>query len=468
MQSTDGVTYKCMYRLPSGKIIVRQDGQVIGSYSTERLAALALADHMGVEVRDLKRRETRQTTQQAPPMVRCVYGTRSGKFEVRVGGKYRGRFDSATSASKHAAKIAGAKKTCLSKKVDRVKLAAKRFASAKETFKTWRPADMKDLIEVRKKNALFCIAPGPLYMLAIVGKERAWRAALLRLAPGLPLNTRANLHALSGKIGPDAGAQRVRTAVAQDLHRLLVAACHAMTARSDQEKAYWVRHVNRNVSHHAGWLPLMQRMGILSKTTKQDKKKLVFGDPDTYYKTLPFSGKLVRDLVALSAMQEVLLATSPPRTLDEWVEGCRIFQKAAPTRDKSESYSFLWTFRAAMIAERAAAGYKKLGYSDKNTTDDISEAFPDQSSWVTYFCPRGRVQLGEFLRQLGYKDSIEYLTCDLCIMMPVADRLSTDAGDRDPWVKRCRSSQDEALYRSCGEQAHPAVVAQATTLRTSR
>lgn len=466
MQSTDGVTYKCMYRLPSGKTIVRQNGQVIGTYSSERRAAVALANHLGVEVRDLKRRETRQTTQQAPAMVRGVYGARGGKFEVRLHGQYRGRFESAASASKHAAKIVGAK-TCLSRKVDRVELAAKRFASAKETFKTWRPADMKDLIELRKTNALFCIAPGPLYILAIVGKERAWRAALLRLAQGLPPSTRANLCALSGKIGADAGAQRVRTAVAQDLHRLLVAACHAMTARSDEEKAYWVRHVNRNVSHHAGWLPLMQRMGILSKTTRQDKNRLVFGDPNKYYKILPFSKKLVRDLVALSAMQQVLLATSPPRTLDEWVEGFRIFKKAAPKRDKSESYSFLWTFRAAMIAERAAAGYKKLGYSDKNTTDDISDAFPDQKEWVTYFSPRA-VQLGEFLRQLGYKDSIEYLTCDLCILMPVADRLSTDVGGRDPWVKRCRSSQDEALHRSCGEQAHPAVVAaQATTLRTS-
>ena len=107
MQSTDGVMHKCLYRLPSGKIIVRRNGQVIGSYCTERLAALALADHMGVDVRDLKRRETRQTTQQAPPMVRGVYGARGGKFEVRVDGQYHGRFDSAASASKHAAKIGG-------------------------------------------------------------------------------------------------------------------------------------------------------------------------------------------------------------------------------------------------------------------------------------------------------------------------------------------------------------------------
>ena len=87
-----------------------------------------------------------------------------------------------------------------------------------------------------------------------------------------------------------------------------------MTERSDEEKAYWVRHVNRNVAHHAGWLPLMQRMGILSKTTTKDKNRLVFGDPDMAYKTMPFSEKHVKDLTILSTMQQVLLAT-PPRTL---------------------------------------------------------------------------------------------------------------------------------------------------------
>ena len=468
MQSTEGVVYKCLYRLPSGKTIARQSGHVIGTYSSERRAALALAAHQGVEVRALKKRDARQTTKQGPAMVRGVYEVRGGKFEVRLDGQYRGRFDSATSASRNLTKIAGAR-PCLSKKANRVELAAKRFAATKETFKTWRPADMKDLIQVRKKHVLFCIAPGPLYMLAIVGKERAWRAAVVRLAQGLPASTWANLCALGGRIGSDAGARRVRTVVAQDVHRLLVAACRAMTERSDEEKAYWATHVNRNVAHHAGWLPLMQRMGILGKTTRQDKKRLVFGDPDKAYKTMPFSEKvLVRHLAALSAMQQALLATPPPRTLDEWVEGCKIFKRVSPEHRQRDSYTFLWTFRAAMIAERAAAGCPQLGYSSKNTTDDIAEAFPDQNQYIEYFCPSGRMLVGEFVRQLGYKDSIEYLTADLCIMMPVADDLSTDTGKSDPRVKRCRSTEDAVMFRSCGEQAHPAVVAQrAAILRRS-
>ena len=115
---------------------------------------------------------------------------------------------------------------------------------------------------------------------------------------------------------------------------------------------------------------------------------------------------------------------------------------------------------ALMIAERAAVGSKQLGYSSKNTTDDISEAFLDQPQWVSYLCPSGRVLVGDFVRQLGYKDSIECLTCDLRILMPVADRLSTGARKRDPKVKRCRSAEDEVMFCSCGEQAHPAVVAQ--------
>ena len=314
---------------------------------------------------------------------------------------------------------------------------------------------------------MFCVAPGPLYVLAIVGKERAWRAEVVRLAQGLPASTRANLCALSVRVGSDANARRLRTATAEEVHGLLVAACQAMTERSDEEKAYWVRHVNRNTAHHAGWLPVMQRIGVLGKTTKHDKDKLVFGDPDKAYKTLPFTEKLVRHLVAMSEMQQVFLATPPPRTLDEWVAGCKIFKRVAAQPRQEDSYTFLWTFRAAMIAERAAAGYKQLRYSRKNTTDDISEAFPDQSQWVPYFCPNGRLLVGELVRQLGYTDSIEYLTADLCILMPLADRLATEAGECDPRVKRCRFAEDEVLARSCGLQAHPAVVAQqATFLRT--
>ena len=105
-----------------------------------------------------------------------------------------------------------------------------------------------------------------------------------------------------------------------------------------------------------------------------------------------------------------------------------------------------------------------MEYSVKNTTDDISNAFPDQSQWVSYFCPHGPVPVGEFVRQLGYKDSIEYLTCDLCILMPIAERLSTDAGEHEPHVKRCRTAMDEVLFRRHGQQAHPAVVAEQAML----
>ena len=422
-----------MYRLPSGKIMARRNGQVLGTYSSERLAARALATLLGVEVSELKRREARHTKLQGPVMSRGIYTTRSGKFEVRTEGQYCGRFDSATSAKRRLTEIVGVR-PCLSTKVDRVELAVKRFASAKATFKTWRPADLKDLIEVRKNHALFCSTPGPLYMLAIAGKERSWRAAIVRHAQGLPTHTLANLCVFSDRIGSDANARRVRTDVAQDVHRILVVACQAMTERSDEEKAYWARHVNRNVAHHAGWLPLMQRMGILSKTTKRDKNRLVFGDSGVAYKIMPFSNKLVKDLTTLSTMQQVLLATPPPRTLDEWIEGFQIFKKWALQREKQDSYNALWMFRAAMIAERAFAGYKELGYSDENITDTISEAFPDMSQWVAYLCQSGRMRVGEFVRKLGYKDSIEYLTCDLCILMPVADCLATDAGDVDPQV----------------------------------
>ena len=321
---------------------------------------------------------------------------------------------------------------------------------------------MQDLIEVREKEALFCIAPGPLYMIAVNGKEKVWRAAIVRFARQLPASTKANLRALSSRIGSDAGdhARDVRTVVAKAVYRILVDACQAMTKRSAKEQAYFVRHVNRSVTHHAGWLPVMQRMGILAKTTKRYKSRLVFGDPSTAYKIRPFSSRLVGFLSKWSRQQAVLLATHIPRTLDDWGEACEYYKKMAGAPADRESYSFLWGFRAAMVAERAAAGFEKLRYSKKNTTEDIAKVFPDQSEWASYFCPDGHTPVGEFVRRLGYEDSIEYLTCDLCIFMPLAEQLSTEAGEHEPKVKRCRIAMDAVMSSRHGQQAHPAVVAQ--------
>ena len=150
-----------------------------------------------------------------------------------------------------------------------------------------------------------------------------------------------------------------------------------------------------------------------------------------------------------------MLSTNTPATLDDRVAACENFKTTAGERRALASYSHVWTFRAAMIAERAALGFKELGFSDKNTTDDISKAFPDQCEWVRYFSPGGPVPVGEFLRQVGYTDSIEYLTCDLCILMPVAEQLS------EPGTAKGRAAMDEELkIQGAGHQVHPAVATQ--------
>ena len=107
MQSTDGVEHRGVYRLPSGQFLVRRDGQVVGSFSSERLAAGALAAHMGIKISDLRKR-ARTTPQKTPAMVRGIYSLCDGKFEVRSHGKYCGRFDTVQKATKILAGIAGA------------------------------------------------------------------------------------------------------------------------------------------------------------------------------------------------------------------------------------------------------------------------------------------------------------------------------------------------------------------------
>ena len=470
-QTSAGIEFKCLYRLPCGTVFVRTGDGVLGYYKTVQHAARALAAHLGVDVKDLARRTVRQGKHEEHQALalKGVYKTAGGRFEARAGKRYLGRFNNLASACKEIAKKTGAHPG-LSKMQVRVKFAAKCFASAKKTFKTWRPADIKNLIEVRKNHPLFCITPGPLYMLAVAGKEQAWRAAIVRLSEALPASAMRNMCALSDRIGSDEGALRLRDDVAKDVHKILVAACEAMATRSIEEKAYFVKHVNRNVAHHSGWLALMQRMGILSKTNKEDKTRLVFHDPHVFYKTMPFSQKLVAELVMFSRMQQVLLATPPARTLDEWKEGLKMFQKLVLKKDKQDSYSLLWNYRSAMIAERSSRGYKDLEYNDTNTAGDLAAAFPDMSRWVSFFCTeKNRVRLSAFVRLLDYRESIEYLTCDLCIFMPIASELATTSGDCDPQVERCKIAEDTALLREVGDEAHPAVIArQVATLRAER
>jgi len=207
----------------------------------------------------------------------------------------------------------------------------------------------------------------------------------------------------------------------------------------------------------------MQRIGILSKTSRSGKgQSLVFADPENpkteAYRTMPFSKALIAQFIKMSEMQQCLLATPAPKTIDEWNGGLAQFKKVAAT-SKTDSYSVLWTYRSAMVAEMAVANIKNLRFKSSNTVRDITTGFPDQSTWVRKLTWDGKnVQLGmsitKLLRNIKYTDSLQYLTMDLCILMTAARGMSPqDVKALEPEIKKVRKAMDKI-----DRPAHPAIV----------
>ena len=55
--------------------------------------------------------------------------------------------------------------------------------------------------------------------------------------------------------------------------QVLVKVCRDMArAKKDRDGNFWQTQVNKNVSHHSGWLPQMQRLRIIKKASVVKKK----------------------------------------------------------------------------------------------------------------------------------------------------------------------------------------------------
>ena len=88
-QSTEGVAHMYMYR-QRGKILVRCNDEVVGTYASEQEAAPPLAARMGMEVNDLPMRARAEVR----PTPGGVYFN-NGRVEVRRNGEYHGRYETA-------------------------------------------------------------------------------------------------------------------------------------------------------------------------------------------------------------------------------------------------------------------------------------------------------------------------------------------------------------------------------------
>lgn len=450
-QVAGDIPYRHMYRSASG-VVVRCSGDYVGTFGKVSDATQALARHLGVAKKDLPLRKA-MIKKAAVSTSKNVY-INGGMYEARVGNKYFGRFTSQKQAVAALPKHKAQSKTRSKRESGAV--TRKRFMVLKRIFKTFRPADVVHMATFRCSNPVFCRSPGPLGVAATLGKEASWRGAVLKAWSKTPAEKRLQMCLMAHG---DAKNKQVQEAT-QAAHQALVNACCAMVDVKIEERQYWSKHVNRGVTHHSGWLPLMLRAKILSKTRAEEEAEgcLIFAS-DAKYKIVPFNASIhVRSLGLLAEMQQRLVSIKTPTSLNKWIAGLRSFREVAKTSASSEGYALMWCYRSTMLAEMHASGVKNLHHGGKNTMRDVVHAFPDQCQWVKTFCAAGgvapaKMSVAKFLRQINYQDSLQFLTMDLCIFGSVRAVAPETIESMERQIKKIRLELDGA-----SRPAHPAVV----------
>ena len=191
--------------------------------------------------------------------------------------------------------------------------------------------------------------------------REGWRDAVLKAWSKTPANKRLQMCVCVCVLaGGDPKDAEVRDA-AKTAHQVLAHACRSMTSTKTEEKRYWSTHVNRNVNHHSGWLPLMQRAKILAKTSKAGSGVLTFGSKEVYKLASFDAARHVPVLGHMSMMQQNIAGYKTPKTLDEWNAGMESFRRVAKNKVTATGYSHRWLYRSAMMAEMHVTGVKNLG-----------------------------------------------------------------------------------------------------------
>jgi hypothetical protein len=223
------------------------------------------------------------------------------------------------------------------------------------------------------------------------------------------------------------------------------------------DRSFWMSEVNRGVSHHSGWLPLLLRGGFLKKCKRG---KLQFSGSGRY-SVVPFKKSHVGVLRSMGTMCAIVQGHSVPRTLAEWAALVKAITIEARKRgampQPANRYTFLWFLRTYWIAEMRLQS--KTAWLQCKKTDQsrvLAQAFPDSSGWLPRLTVRYELSVLALTRLLRYDGPLEYLTMFLCVLgCKELMSLSDGAVER---LCALRPKRSDAQNKN-GEPFHPATVA---------
>jgi hypothetical protein len=325
---------------------------------------------------------------------------------------------------------------------------------------------------------------GVLYSIAVRGKEWPFRKAVLECWQALSARDKTTLWLLESHVsGESARAARV-------VHAVCAAAVRRMTKA---DRKFWNASINRHVGHHAGWLPLMRRLGIIkamrikamrksshakgrgrkqggvctrsSEVLPRSSKVLHFSGNIKPYQIVPFDHKKhTSRLRTIAKVMYRLRSQQVPRTVGEWVRmmfDLRQELKQIPGgRDvaNEDSYTFLWFARAHFLGEVSMwPAQRVLKRSTSLKLSEFSKGFPDQCAWIStlgsYFQAK---TLPKLISNLRYKRPAELLCMDTCVFGDKGlQKYSIDDLKRlAPRIKRKRKELEKA---NDGLEPHPVV-----------
>jgi len=211
-------------------------------------------------------------------------------------------------------------------------------------------------------------------------------------------------------------------------YHLLAVLRQTLIAVQGEDLTCWVKNCGRNVSHHAGFIPMLLRYKLLQKVDLgQTLPSLDLGSitgqhyhlrSDNLVEVLSNLCQLIR---MADAIKEKLPSVQGPWSCSAWSQSFRILSDVVegcpcPGMRDITSYLPLWTMRGMLLRRMYAAGASQLR-RDASLWEDFAAAFPDQKKMLEKIVKsEPGLTCTMALRRMEYKGPPELLTMYLCFM----------------------------------------------------
>ena len=260
------------------------------------------------------------------------------------------------------------------------------------------PGDLcASLTHYTRSAKMFAADPG-LLVCSLRGKEMAWKDAMLRnWKKHQPRNIRGVFSMLQDSLRDMASAKaRATTAV-------------------------WQAHINRNVTHHAGWLPLVQTaLPLLAKVDVFRSGVLVLGIMDQYYQFVPFSQKFVKAYESFRKEGSILSTLTPVHTCRQWgaaiARATSDMKSAGLSKHVARAYLWPWLLRSQLYCVIRGAGIERLQDEDDLSVDELSKMNPDMKQNLKHLAEHV-CKVSDLFTSVGYDGPPELFSMYCCIFL---------------------------------------------------